>query len=121
MNCSLPDSSVHGILQARILEWVAISFSRGSSRPRDWTQVSLIVGRLFTNWATREHQKKKKKKKKKNPPIKKTTKNRGELLNHKRPDSLIQWIVGGTCKFAFVPGSQVILMLLDLWTREQLN
>ena len=64
---------------------------------------------------------KKKKKKKKKPPIKKTTKNRGELLNHKRPDSLIQWIVGGTCKFAFVPGSQVILMLLDLWTREQLN
>ena len=38
MDCSLPGSSVHGIFQARVLEWVAISFSRGSSRPRDWTQ-----------------------------------------------------------------------------------
>ena len=42
------------ILRARILEWVAISFSRGSSRPRDWTRVSHIVGRRFTLWATRE-------------------------------------------------------------------
>ena len=52
--CSLPGSSVHGIFQARILEWVAISFSIGSSRPRDRTQVSRIAGRLFTIWATRE-------------------------------------------------------------------
>ena len=44
----------HGILQARILEWVAIPFSRGSSRPRDQTQVSCIAGRFFTDWATRE-------------------------------------------------------------------
>ena len=43
MDCSPPDSSVHGILQARILEWVAISFSRGSSQPRDQTQVTHIV------------------------------------------------------------------------------
>ena len=42
--CSLPCSSVHGIFQARVLEWVAIAFSRGSSRPRDQTQVSHIVG-----------------------------------------------------------------------------
>jgi len=42
MNCSPPGSSVHGILQARILEWVAISFSRGSSQPEDWTHVSCI-------------------------------------------------------------------------------
>ena len=49
-----PGSSVHGILQARVLEWVAISFSRGSSRPRDRTQVAHIVGRLFTDWAPRE-------------------------------------------------------------------
>ena len=49
---SLPGSSVYGILQARKLEWVAISFSRGSSRPRDGTQVSSIAGRLFTIWAT---------------------------------------------------------------------
>ena len=54
MDCSLPGFSVHGIFQARVLEWVAISFSRGSSWPRDWTQVSHIVGRCFTLWATRK-------------------------------------------------------------------
>ena len=54
MDCSLPGSSVHGIYQARILEWVAISFSRRSSWPRDWTQVSRTIGRHFTFWATRE-------------------------------------------------------------------
>ena len=54
MDCSLPGSSVHGILQARILEWFAISFSRGSSQPRGRTQVSRIAGRCFTIWATRE-------------------------------------------------------------------
>ena len=54
MDCNLPGSSVHGILQARLLEWVAISFSRGSSQPRDWTCVSCISGRRFTIWATRE-------------------------------------------------------------------
>ena len=54
--CSPPGSSVHGILQARILEWVAISFSRGSSRPRDRTQVSCIAGRQFNLWASREAQ-----------------------------------------------------------------
>ena len=48
-------SSVHGIFQARILEWVVISFSRGSPQPRDWTQVSCIADRLFTFWATREN------------------------------------------------------------------
>ena len=53
MDCSLPCYFVHGTLQARILEWVAISFSRGSSRPRDLTWVSSIAGRLFTVWATR--------------------------------------------------------------------
>ena len=56
MDCSLPGSSVHGILQARILEWAAISFSRGSSQPRDGNGVSCIVGRRFTIWATREAQ-----------------------------------------------------------------
>ena len=54
MDCSLPGSSLHGILQARVLEWVAISFSRGSSQPRDQTRVSLIPGRCFNLWATRE-------------------------------------------------------------------
>ena len=54
MDCSPPSSSIHGILQARILEWIAISFSRGSSQPRDQTQVSHIAGRCFNLWATRE-------------------------------------------------------------------
>ena len=54
MDCSLSGSSVHGIFQARVLEWIAISFSRGSSRPRNRTQVSRIAGRRFTIWATRE-------------------------------------------------------------------
>ena len=53
-DCSLSGSSVYGIFQARGREWIAISFSRGSSRPRNWTQVSRIAGRLFTVWATRE-------------------------------------------------------------------
>ena len=56
LDCSPPGSSVYGIFQARILEWVAISFSRGSSRPRNQTWVSRIVGRRFTVWATREVQ-----------------------------------------------------------------
>ena len=51
LDCSPPSSSVHGILQARILEWVAIPFSRGSSWPRNGTQVSHIAGRFFTIWA----------------------------------------------------------------------
>ena len=48
MDCSLPGSSIRGILQTRVLEWVAISFSRRSSQPRDRTQVSYIAGRRFT-------------------------------------------------------------------------
>ena len=54
VDCSPRGSSIPGILQARGLEWLAISFSRGSSQPRDWTQVSCIAGRYFTLWATRE-------------------------------------------------------------------
>ena len=54
MGCSPPGSSVHEIFQARILEWVAISFSRGSTWPRYWTRVSHTIGRCFTVWATRE-------------------------------------------------------------------
>ena len=45
---------VHGILQTRILEWIAVPFSRGSSQPMDWTQVSCIAGRFLTSWTTRE-------------------------------------------------------------------
>ena len=48
------DYVVYGSLQARILEWVAFPFSRGSSQPRDWTQVSHIAGGFFTSWVTRE-------------------------------------------------------------------
>ena len=47
IDCGVPGSSVHGIFQATVLEWIAISFSRGSSRPRDQTQVSRIVDRRF--------------------------------------------------------------------------
>ena len=54
--CDPVDDRVHGILQARILEWVAFPFSRGSSQPRDRTQVSHIAGGFFTSWATREAQ-----------------------------------------------------------------
>ena len=54
MDCSPPGSSLHGILQARVLERVAIAFFRGSSQPRDWTPVSCIADRHFTAWATRE-------------------------------------------------------------------
>ena len=54
MDCSLPDSSVHGIIQARILQWVPVLFSRGCSWPRNWTRVYCIRGRFFTTWATRE-------------------------------------------------------------------
>ena len=56
MDCSLSGSSVHGIFQARVLEWIAISFPRRPSRPRNRTQVSRIAGRRFTVWATREAQ-----------------------------------------------------------------
>ena len=54
MDCSPPGSCIHGILQVRILEWVAIPFSRGSPQSRDRTWVSCIEGRLFTVWATRQ-------------------------------------------------------------------
>ena len=53
MDCSLPGSSIHGIVQAIVLEWGAISFSRRSFRPRDRTRISRIVDRCFTIWATR--------------------------------------------------------------------
>ena len=56
VDCNKPGSSVHGILQARILEWATFPFSRGSSWPRDPTWVSSIAGRFFTVWATREAQ-----------------------------------------------------------------
>ena len=56
MDCSPPDSSVHGSLQARILEWVALPFSRGSSQPRDGTSVSCIAGGFLTIHTTWEAQ-----------------------------------------------------------------
>ena len=54
--CDPMDYTVHGILQARILEWLAFPFSGGSSQPRDQIQVSRIAGGFFTSWATREDQ-----------------------------------------------------------------
>ena len=56
MDCSLQGSTVHGISQARILEWVATPFSRGSSRLRNWTRVSRFAGRFFTVWVTKKAQ-----------------------------------------------------------------
>ena len=56
MDCSLPGSSVHGIFQARILEWVAMPSSRGSSQPMGCTQVSCTAGKFFTVLATRKAQ-----------------------------------------------------------------
>ena len=56
VDCSLPGSSVCGILQARILEWAVFPFSRGSSQPRNRTQVSRTAGGFFTSWVTREAQ-----------------------------------------------------------------
>ena len=56
MDCNPPGSPVHGILQARILEWVAVPFSRGYPQPRDQIQVSYIAGRFFTILATKEAQ-----------------------------------------------------------------
>ena len=67
--CSLPGSSAHGIFQARVLEWIAISFFRGSSQPRDQTWVSCTPGICFTIWATREAQEKQKGKNKKKSAI----------------------------------------------------
>ena len=55
-NSATPDYTVHGILQARILQWVAVPFSRGSSQPRDRTQVSHTAGGFFTSWAIKEAQ-----------------------------------------------------------------
>ena len=55
MDCSSPGSSAHGICLARVLEWVSISFSKGSSWPRDWTHVSYIGRWTLYHWATREH------------------------------------------------------------------
>ena len=52
MDCIPPGSSVYGTLQARILEWVAIPFSMGASKPRDWTWISCIEERFFTIWVT---------------------------------------------------------------------
>ena len=56
MDCSPPGSSAHGVFQARILEWVAISYSMGTSWPRDWTQVSCIIPPMWENLTQQNHQ-----------------------------------------------------------------
>ena len=58
MDCRLPGSSVRGIFQAGILEWVTMPFSRESSQPRDWTHLSCIGRQIVYHWATRESSKK---------------------------------------------------------------
>ena len=57
MDCSPPGSSVHGVFPARILEWITISSSKGSSQPRDWTHISCIGRQILCHWATMEAQK----------------------------------------------------------------
>ena len=86
MDCSLPGSSIHGIFQERILEWVAIPFSRRSSRSRDWTWVSSTVGRCLTIWATRKY------KKDLNDPN-----NQDGVITHLEPNILeceVKWTLG---------------------------
>ena len=73
---ALRSLSVQGIFQARVLEWIAISFSRGSSQPRDWTRVSHVVGRRFTVWATRE--------------VKQESWDWGQFLGMVRTDSMLE-------------------------------
>ena len=99
MDCSTPGSSVHGILQARILEWSDISFSKGSSQPREWTWFSCIAGRFFTIWA--------------NPRLLKRTLKGGTwkrspkklLFNWTNPliswEKLGFWIISDVCSFIF--------------------
>ena len=86
MDCSLTGSSVHGILQARILERVAILFFRGSSWPRIWTQVSYIAGRLFTIWATKEAQ------------VMSVQQKYLCLVHRRHPDQTQQWMAAGRKK-----------------------
>ena len=81
MDCSPPDSSIHGILQARILEWVAISSSRGSSQPRDQTQVSCIADRFLLSetpgkFISQCHKEKNRKKSERKPKEEKKRKER---------------------------------------------
>ena len=88
--------SIHGIFQARILKWVAISFSRGSSQPRDQTQVSRTAGRRFTVWATRE------------APL-------CDTVDHSLSDSSVRWILQARMlEWAAMPSSRG-----SSWPRDQ--
>ena len=113
MDCSLPSSSVHGIFQAIVREWIAISLSRGSSLPRDWTRVSHILDRRFTIWATREvrgvaqitalH-----------PPSRQSSSMEGKLDNHLPKDEQLRahllksfrhiWVVSHHREFSMMTG-----------------
>ena len=91
--CDPVDYTVHGTLQARILEWVAFPFTRGSSQLRDQTQVSRIEGRFFTRWATREAQNTQKNYTKKIL----ITDNHNGVITHLEPDILeckVKWALG---------------------------
>ena len=96
IDCSPARSSVHGIFQARIVEWVAISFSTGSSQSRDWTWVSQAVGRHFAIWATRE-----------DPFLLRVSKT--EICSSP-PDSCCE-----LCVFMFIPDPRRVLYTL-FWT-----
>ena len=109
MDCSQPGSSVHGILQARILEWVAFPFSRVSSQPRDWTRISCIVDRYFIVWATRI--------------VSKISKANVQTVFTLRPQNIIRstekeipyWITEFHCLKEFVPMASVLYRHSSVW------
>ena len=104
MNCSPSGFSVHGIFQARILEWVPFLFSRGSSWPRDRNWVSCIAGRFFTIWATREVL---------NPP--------GTVGNFGR---LMDWIMSWYFIFKINTAKETLMyrtVFWTLWERERVG
>ena len=99
-DCSLPGSSVNGILQARILEWVAVPSSRGSSQPRDWTQVFHNAGRFSPRWATRE--------------VHKSNKQKRALISATKWKAFIEKRVGARSSVRF--SHSVIWLFATPWT-----
>ena len=114
MDCSPPGSSIHGILQARILAWVAISISRRSSWPRDQTQVSHITGRRFNLWATREAQNTQKSYTKKDLH---DSDNHEGVITHLEPDILeceVKWALGSITMITASGGDGIPVELFQI-------
>ena len=98
--CNPMDYTVHGILQAGILEWVAFPFSKGSSQTRDWTQVSCIAGRFFTSWAIREY---------------KLDLGKAEEPEIKLPTSAVSWRKQGNSRKTYTSAPLTMLEPLTVW------